>query len=114
MEISKKKAKKIDELSLRMVDYMESRPDANETTTCDMLVKACGAKATEDEIFDKIDKMIATGKTGWHKNGSDYKFNCTWGNGYPAPNGECEDEDIIFGITITRGKKQGTIRHGTW
>ena len=67
-----------------------------------------------DEIFDKIDKMIATGKTGWHKNGSDYKFNCTWGNGYPAPNGECEDEDIIFGITITRGKKQGTIRHGMW
>ena len=67
-----------------------------------------------DEMFDEIDKMIETGKTGWHKEGNDYKFNCTWGNGYPAPNGECEDEDIIFGITITRGKKQGTIRHGMW
>ena len=67
-----------------------------------------------EEMFDKIDKMIATGKTGWHKDGSDYIFNCTWGNGYPAPNGESDDEDMIFGITITRGEKQGTIRHGMW
>ena len=67
-----------------------------------------------EEMFDKIDKMIATCKTGWHKEGNDYIYNCTWGNGYPAPKGESDDKDMIFGITITRGEKQGTIQHGMW
>ena len=67
-----------------------------------------------DELFDKIDKIIETGKTGWNKEGSDYIFNCIWGNGYPAPKGESDDEDMIFGITITRGEKHATIRHGMW
>ena len=67
-----------------------------------------------DEMFDEIDKMIETGKTGWHKEGDDYIFNCMWGNGYAAPEGEDENADGMFGITITRGKKQGTIRHGAW
>lgn len=67
-----------------------------------------------DEMFDEIDKMIETGKTGWHKEGNDYIFNCTWGNGHPAPKGESDDEDRMFGITITRGEKQGTIRSGMW
>ena len=67
-----------------------------------------------DEMFDEIDKMIETGKTGWHKEGNDYIFNCTWGNGFKAPKGESDDEDRMFGITITREKKQGTIRSGMW
>ena len=67
-----------------------------------------------DEMFDEIERMIETGKTGWHKEGNEYIFNCTWGNGFKAPNGESDDEDRIFGITITRGEKQGIIRHGMW
>ena len=67
-----------------------------------------------DEMFDKIDGMIEGGKTGWHKEGDDYIFNCTWGNGHPAPKGESDDEDRMFGITITRGQKHGIIRHGIW
>ena len=67
-----------------------------------------------EEMFDEIDKMIETGKTGWHKEGDDYIFNCMWGNGFKAPKGEDENEDRTFDITITRGKKQGTIRHGAW
>lgn len=67
-----------------------------------------------DELFDEIDKMIETGKTSWHKEGNDYIFNCMWGNGFKAPEGEDEEDDGMFGITITRGSKQGTIRHGAW
>ena len=67
-----------------------------------------------DEMFDEIDRMIKGGKTGWHKEGNDYIFNCTWGNGHPAPKGENDNEDRFFGITIKRGEKQGTIRHGMW
>ena len=67
-----------------------------------------------EEMFDEIDRLIETGKTGWHKDGNEYTFKSIWGNGYPAPKGESDDEDIIFGITITKGEKQATIRHGMW
>ena len=67
-----------------------------------------------DELFDEIDKMILTGNTGWKKEGNRYSFSVVWGNGIPAPKGEKEEDDGIFGITITRGEKTGVIRSGTW
>ena len=67
-----------------------------------------------DELFDEIDKMILKGNTGWEKEGNIYSFSVMWGNGIPAPKGEKEEDDGIFGITITRGKKTGEIRSGTW
>ena len=65
-----------------------------------------------DELFDKIDKLIETGETSWHKEGNDYIFNRIWGNGIPAPPRENDNDDRFFSITITRGEKQGIIRHG--
>ncbi len=67
-----------------------------------------------DDMFDKIDELIKSGKTSWHKEGDEYVFNHTWGNGLPAPNGEDDNEDRFFTIKISRGKKQGVIRHGMW
>lgn len=67
-----------------------------------------------DELFDKIDQMIETGNSGWKKQGDNYSFSVFWGNGYPAPEGEYEKADGIFGITITRGDKHGEIRSGSW
>ena len=66
------------------------------------------------ELFDEIDKLIKTGNTSWYKEGNEYIFDKTWGNGLPAPKGERENEDRMFSITITRGEKQGIIRHGMW
>lgn len=67
-----------------------------------------------EEMFDKIDDMISTGNTSWEREGDEYSFSTFWGNGYPAPKGESEGADGIFGITVTRGKKVGTIRSGSW
>lgn len=67
-----------------------------------------------DEMFDEIDKMIATGKTGWKRDGKKYLFSTMWGNGFPAPKGEREEDDGMFSITITRGEKYGTITFGAW
>ena len=67
-----------------------------------------------EELFDEIDKMILTGNTGWKKEGNRYSFSVMWGNGIPAPKGEKEEDDGIFGITITRGEKTGEIRTGVW
>ena len=67
-----------------------------------------------DEMFDEIDKKIATGKTGVRREGDEYSFSVTWGNGFPAPKGENENDDRIFRIAITRGEKVGEIRSGAW
>lgn len=67
-----------------------------------------------DELFDEIDKMIASGKTGWYKDGNKYSFSVMWGNGFPTPKGENEQDDGTFSITLTRGEKVGSIRSGSW
>ena len=67
-----------------------------------------------EEMFNEIDKMIATGNTGWKRDGNKYSFSVMWGNGYPAPKGEREEYDGMFSITITRGDKDGTITFGAW
>ncbi len=67
-----------------------------------------------EELFIEIDRKIATSKTKWKKTGDRYSFFTAWGNGYPAPVGESEGADGIFGITITNGKKMGKIIDGAW
>lgn len=67
-----------------------------------------------EEMFDEIDKMITTGKIGWKRDGKKYSFSAMWGNGFPAPKGEREEDDGMFSITITRGEKDGIITHGAW
>jgi len=72
-------------------------------------------KATpSDELFDKIDKMIAKGNTGWQREGKRYSFSVIWGNGLPAPKGESDSYDGTFSLTITKGEKVGEIRSGSW
>ena len=66
------------------------------------------------ELFDKIDSMIVNGNTGWYKDGKNYRFSVMWDNGLPTPEGENEEEDGIFSITLTRGDKYGEIRSGAW
>ena len=96
----------------KMIEYHEGRRGFNGDFNDDFVFEF--KSVPSDEMFDMIDKLIESGKTGWHKEGDSYIFNCTWGNGMPAPKGESDNEDRIFGITITRGEKQGVIRHGMW
>ena len=67
-----------------------------------------------DELFEKIDSMIASNSTKWEKKDSSYSYSTFWGNGYPAPEGESEAADGIFMITLTKGSKYGEIEDGAW
>jgi hypothetical protein len=67
-----------------------------------------------DDLFDEIDKIIASSNTSWRKEGNKYHFSVMWGNGYPTPKGEREEADGIFHITLTKGEKKGEIRCGAW
>ena len=67
-----------------------------------------------DALFDQIDEMIASGNTNWVNKGEKYMFDQMWGNGFPAPEGENENEDRFFSLTITRGERRGKVIHGIW
>jgi hypothetical protein len=67
-----------------------------------------------DELFDNINQMIETSITKWEKHDDKYTFSTFWGNGYPAPKGESEGADGIFGFTIIKGEKTGEIISGAW
>ena len=68
-----------------------------------------------DEMFEEIEKRIKAGNSsGWKKEGNKYSFSAIWGNGFPAPKGESENDDRIFGITMTRGERMGEIYSGWW
>jgi hypothetical protein len=67
-----------------------------------------------DELFEKIDSMIASNSTKWEKKDSSYSYSTFWGNGCPAPEGESEAADGIFMITLIKGSKFGEIVDGTW
>ena len=67
-----------------------------------------------DELFIKIDSMIASKSTKWEKKDSVYSYSTFWGNGYPAPEGESEAADGIFMITLIKGSKYGEIVDGAW
>ena len=67
-----------------------------------------------DELFEEIDRMIASNDTKWEKSDSVYSYSTFWGNGNPAPEGENEADDGIFKITLTKGSKYGEIEDGAW
>lgn len=67
-----------------------------------------------DELFDEIDRLIATGNTGWRRDSTSYSFSVVWGNGLPTPKGESKEDDGMFNITISRGERIGIIEDGAW
>ena len=67
-----------------------------------------------DELFEEIDRMIASNTTRWERSDSIYSYSTFWGNGTPAPEGESEADDGIFKITLTKGSKYGEIEDGAW
>lgn len=67
-----------------------------------------------DELFEKIDKLIAAGNTKWVKEDNKYTFSIMWGNGLPTPKGEHDADDTTFRLTINKGKSYGEIWSGAW
>ena len=69
-----------------------------------------------DELFEKIDELMAANEnSGWYtKDSTHYSFSTLWGNGFPAPEGEKEEDDGTFELEIAKGEKAGVIIFGCW
>ena len=67
-----------------------------------------------EKVYQTLDSLVDTGKTGWRMNDSAYVFSATWGNGMLAPKGESDNEDRSFGISFSKGSKKAMIHSGMW
>lgn len=65
-------------------------------------------------FYQYLDSLIATGHSGWFIFDNVYSYGQFWGNGFPAPNGEDDEEDMTFSIHFSKGSRQATIDYGAW
>lgn len=65
-----------------------------------------------DEFYTTLDSLVK--RKVWSKDEKSYYFHTTWGNGLPAPEGENEEADIMFNLTIERGTNRAVIGVATW
>lgn len=63
-------------------------------------------------FYQSLDSLVATDV--WFLHDNVYSFSAIWGNGFPAPQGESEEEDMMFNIHIEKGSKQASISYGAW
>ncbi len=63
-------------------------------------------------FYQSLDSLVATDV--WFLHDNVYSFSAIWGNGFPAPQGESEEEDMMFDIHIEKGSKQAVISYGAW
>ena len=65
-------------------------------------------------FYQTLDSLIATPQTNWSRYDNTYSYSIIWGNGFPAPTGEDDEEDMMFTIRFDKGSKQATIDYGAW
>lgn len=63
-------------------------------------------------FYQSLDSLVTTDV--WFLHDNVYSFSAIWGNGFPAPQGESEEEDMMFDIHIEKGSKQAVISYGAW
>lgn len=65
-------------------------------------------------FYQRIDSLVTTEDSSWFKHDNTYSYSKMWGNGFPAPEGENNEEDMSFTISFDKGNKQAILRYGAW
>ena len=52
--------------------------------------------------------------TEWSKRDDEYSYSIIWGNGFPAPKGEGEEDDVMFSLSFKKGSRIISLSHGSW
>ena len=67
-----------------------------------------------ERTYHHLDSIIECNNTRWRKENDEYHFYALWGNGYPAPEGENEEDDVFFSLSMKKESKVVTIEYGAW
>ena len=97
---------------LSIIDYEKGEAgftgDYNDMLTLEM------ENDLSESTYHYLDSVISVGNTNWHKRNDEYIYGTVWGNGLPAPEGENEEEDIMFSLSFKAGSKIINLSHGSW
>ena len=89
--------------------------------TCSAIYKF--DKVPTEDFYNTLDSLCNVEGSNWSKSNNqsdstasakEYYFNLTWGNGYPAPEGESPEDDRIITIEIPKGEREFKITYGAW
>ena len=97
---------------LSIIDYEKGNAgflgDYNDVLTLEM------ENDLNESAYHYLDSVINAGDTNWSKHNDVYSYSIMWGNGLPAPEGENEEEDIMFSLSFKAGSKIINLSHGSW
>lgn len=67
-----------------------------------------------NDFYATLDSLVEKKVWSKSKDTDRYSFSTMWGNGIPAPEGENDEADIMFSITIEKGTNRAVIGAGSW
>ena len=67
-----------------------------------------------DAFYKSLDSLINEPNSGWSVSENQYSYSIVWGNGFPVPKGENDEDDGFINITLEKGKKLAKISYGSW
>ena len=97
---------------LEIIDYKKGETsvmgDFNDELTLEM------EEELSESTYHYLDSIISVGNTKWGKYDDEYSYSIIWGNGLPAPKGECDEDDIMFSLSFKKGNKIIELSYGYW
>ena len=97
---------------LSIIDYEKGEAgflgDYNDMLTLEMKYDL------SESTYHYLDSVISAGNTNWSKHNDVYRYSIMWGNGFPAPEGENEEDDMTFSLSFKARSKKVTLNYGAW
>jgi hypothetical protein len=97
---------------LKVVEFKEGKVSFNGDFTDNWVVKM--KDGAGESLFLYLDSVANKKGTNWFKDEEKYFYNRIWGNGYPAPNGEDDEEDRFLYISLKKDCNTIIIQSGMW
>ena len=97
---------------LKVVEFKEGKVSFNGDFTDNWVVKM--KDGAGESLFLYLDSVANKKGTNWFKDDEKYFYNRIWGNGYPAPNGEDDEEDRFLCISLKKDCNTIIIQSGMW
>ena len=97
---------------LHIIDYQKGKTSFLGDYS-DKLVMQMG-EALNPETYHYLDSIIKAGHPHWSFRDNQYSYSRIWGNGFPAPEGQNDEEDVMFSLSFQKGSDTLTLNYGAW
>lgn len=102
----------VDFPDLKIIDYERGNVSFNGDYMDEFIIEM--ESELDESVYNTIDSLILLGNKHWSSSGDRYSFHILWGNGYPAPEGENDNDDKSFSLSVVKGGRTLNLKVGTW